>query len=404
MRFYTTKITAPDANAYMIAHHAALLAKYPATDTNSFAALPGPVDVPLVPQDALPAANAAQDDQLNELRQCAESEITEAAPLVPGEVVEETSFTLLAEAFGDHPKGTGVLVRRTNMSETCFLFPDVQVLPSGLRVMPRPINVTGEVPEAPLMVAEAIASKAATMLLQKLGAAILAELFPDNAVPPYFDQVYAELRKIVKDELTKVEIEKKHGEFKAAILWMNTHYAKYKGDKPSPQLLSELAGWSSDMYKSVGIMREPRFAKTGFSTFLLGATTHLCMLQELANEGYGQDSLGDAPLNVAQTYAAHIDTIYPKLKKARGKKVVKGEKEKCETGGRPIQTVCWYYYIWTDKVTGGSKYFEIGKPKEDAEKERNKSRTQHVKKVQKALRDRLDNPPAISKSWKKLDV
>ncbi len=230
------------------------------------------------------------------------------------------------------------------MSETCFLFPHVQVLPTGLRVMPQPIVPIGTLPPERDMMIEAIASKAAMMLLQKLGAAILSELFPKNDIPSYFNEVYAELRKIVKDELTKLEVDKKHGEFQAAILWMNTHYAKYKGDTPSEKLLAELAAKSSDMSKSIGVMMHTRFAMTGFATFLLGATVHLSMAQELDNQGYYTDSATDTPLNLAQTYAAHIDKIYPELLNKRGEKVVNGYKEDCRRGGRPPETVCWYHH------------------------------------------------------------
>ena len=185
MRFFDTKFTTRDPEAYLAARNAVLIEKFPATDASALSNKPEVVVADVVPADALPKVTPEQMKQIATLRARAEQEIAAAAPLVQGEKIEEDLFSFLESPLGEHPRGTCVLHRRTNMAETCFVFPDVRILDSGLRSMPQPVTEEHFGEATPLLqsaTAAAIAGKIAQALLVKLGTAILNEVFSDSKV------------------------------------------------------------------------------------------------------------------------------------------------------------------------------------------------------------------------------
>lgn len=167
------------------------------------------------------------------------------------------------------------------------------------------------------------ASKLASGLGSKIGAELgglivnqlVIAIFGPDGPPSYFTEVYAEISKIIKDELTKNDTELNDNELKTHIQWMAINYKNSKdAGRPDWEKLKE---HEDHMEGVVALLMRDRFKELGFGAFLSAAGVHLSMLLELAklaraktidDEGYEKDIL-----DYAGKYRAHVAEVWSAL-------------------------------------------------------------------------------------------
>lgn len=214
-----------------------------------------------------------------------------------------------------------------------------------------------------------IAESLAAALIGKLpipgpiGALILNSIFPSGGLPSYFSEVYAQIRQIVQQEVTQDDIDLINGKVNGIQNWVATSYTPMKNDpaKTPTERLAALTPFVDDLFENViGILTQERYAKPGFSVFLIAAGVHLSLLQEQAiNDPDHQDDPSKSPyaqtvaLN-ATNYADFIDRLWPGLLAGRGAQV--SLQEEVEKLAGPILGLVYFRWTWwwADALTGAT--------------------------------------------------
>jgi hypothetical protein len=184
------------------------------------------------------------------------------------------------------------------------------------------------------------------------------------------------------------------------LAFVNTSYTRKKTDPPDPKLLDRLARQSDDLFKSIFTLRNANYAEAGFGSFLVGASMHLSILQELDKYEAGGDTALRSDQKLSEIYASHVESVFPELLSKRIAKIKNGETEDCRRMGRPPETICSYYFVWRDGYNDTGASFKKGKPVEDSEKARNASRKKHVKAMEAEFAAAFGDPMALARAWR----
>ena len=167
----------------------------------------------------------------------------------------------------------------------------------------------------------------------------------------YFN--YARIAEVVATELTRAQVDEVDGELIGHFSWMTSDYATEKeAGTPPEKLLDLLRTESRKMHALTGRLRQGRFAQTGLPVFLLAATGHLTLIQEMQLLRAAHPALAAEPTNaedLREVYHDHAVATWAAIAKKRG--------EKCRIGSddyiaseRPLVVVRGYRFH--DELTG----------------------------------------------------
>lgn len=225
------------------------------------------------------------------------------SPLLEGEVVERDTLGFLTEPWGAHPAGTPVLRRRTDRAELVYTFPGNRVSESvDFEVAPLSDELTagleaararGPGPTVDPRLASSfglgdIAKSLSTGLLGgvagKIGALIFDAIFPPG-VPDYFDEVYAKIRTIVREELRQHDVDLIRTQLDAVLNWQRRVYApKNPRQATDPEerkrLFEEVEAHIHDLEKPMAVLTNPTWSHLGLSALTLGGGVYLALCQE----------------------------------------------------------------------------------------------------------------------------
>lgn len=241
--------------------------------------------------------DSRQRFDLDVARRCAMMEVAVSAPLVEGEEVEEDLFTYLTEPFGDFAPYTGVLRRRTNMAELLYIFENVRIDQGNLVYLVKEVDQGGVESMAPSALLgdkmgdliKSLLSKAAGAAGGKIGALIfnlvVKEIFGTDDNAKFVEAV----QKVIRDEIDSAEIDKINGRVQGTIQYLTNDYQvrKAKSDlknvEERKELLTSLEKYSQQFYTEVmGVLEQTRYAEKGLRAYMLGASIHLIITQEMA--------------------------------------------------------------------------------------------------------------------------
>jgi hypothetical protein len=218
-----------------------------------------------------------------------EEAITWDYPLAIDEELLEGGLvtTWLSEAAIEAPKGTIAIQRKTSLGEIVFLNEDFTFdINSRKLVDNRPDYSPEALAGAP---AEEFAFGWATLglgiakgllgaLANKIGAAIFAQFFQPG-VPPYFDQVYQEFRRIVNQAIEENTIRLLVGDVAAVQTQMSAYAAHRGAGNHAPAQEALIEAWN----RSVQVIgRLQQFPVAGLGPFLTAGGLHLAIIQERA--------------------------------------------------------------------------------------------------------------------------
>jgi hypothetical protein len=256
--------------------------------------------VPLFVPDGHLSLSDSKAAAIRKRVQCLFDTLGKVSPLEPGEVLLEDRISLLTEPFAEQPANTPVLRRTTNMAELFYFVDGIQVV-DGAVVEVKPTDseadeepaaesgkkstpITSYLPTVPELAKNfgfGIASWAGGMV----GAAVFNAVMPGNGVPSYFDDVYQEVTKIVKQEIQKNTIDYMNGKVNGINSWVLNQYTPLKKDPKTTkiELTAALGSQVKVMYNDVlGPLMTDAYAKAGFTVFMLSASMHLALIQEQA--------------------------------------------------------------------------------------------------------------------------
>ncbi|MGC5703035.1 hypothetical protein J4P02_22780 [Pseudomonas sp. NFXW11] len=332
-------------------------------------------------------------------------------PLIEGEIIEEDFFSYLIEQFGDLPVNTPILRRKTNYSNHCYIFSDLQLNGGGLELLSPAfpedtveIQLNASSDKAATNIAQSLGNGLVSGFGGKIGALMFDSIFPPG-VPNYFDQVYEQIKKIVNQEVTANTIDQINGRINGMQAWAKNTYAprKMQGIASRKSLFDDVTPYVNLLYtEAVQTLMLPRYAKPGFSVFMVAAGAHLALLQEQAlvdpdHTNPDESSFATSVKLNAQQYSDHAGNIFIELIDDRNSKVTLKCEESYECNGNMCITK--RFYFWHDDVTGESgKRFRGKDAKEDAQSDLDN----HVRDVMGALLMTLGFPQTTIWNWKRL--
>ena len=247
------------------------------------------------------------------------------------------------------------------------------------------------------------------------GALILGVIFPSGGLPSYFDQVYAEMKKIVKQEVTADRIATIDGKVNGTQQFVRDTYAPLKKDtkKTAKEKFDAITPYVNGLYQDVvATLRDERYAQPGFSVFLVGASVHLSLIQEQAytdpdhQDDPSQSPFAQAVSNNAKDYADFAATTWPKIVAARRAAITLtrpdhwDRREEATPGFPPIYYTCWR---WEDAVSGETGPNHVGV--KEAPDERDAAQAEIPPRqdaVVATLTTNLGVPDTIIANWRKL--
>lgn len=331
-------------------------------------------------------------------------------PLIEGEIIEEDFFSYLIEQFGDLPVNTPVLWRKTNYSNHCYIFSDLQLNSGDLGLLPPVfpedtvgIQLNAFSDKMSTNIAQSLGTGLVSGFSGKIGALMFASIFPPG-VPNYFDQVYEQIKKIVNQEVTANTIDQINGRINGTQAWEKNSYAPRKMAGTSRKnLFDDVTPYVNLLYtEAVQTLMLPRYAKPGFSVFMIAAGVHLALLQEQAlvdpdhTNPDGSSFATSVKLN-AQQYSDHAGKTFAELLEDRKSKVTL----KCEESYECNVNMCITkrFYFWHDDVTGESGERHRGK---DAKDDALSDLDRHVYAVITGLNFSLGTPQTTIWNWMRL--
>ena len=163
-----------------------------------------------------------------------------------------------------------------------------------------------------------------------IGALILGAVFESgDSVPPYFQQVFAEIQAIVSQAITQNQIDIINGQIQGTVNYVTTTYGALKSaGTPPAQLLADIIPYVTNMNLNVvETLQEDQYNQVGFGAFLAAAPIYLSLVQEQAlndpnvsnpwSSGYCQ-----AVASNAQAFATFATTNWAAVKAARSGQIV----------------------------------------------------------------------------------
>jgi hypothetical protein len=323
---------------------------------------PGPY-IPLPLMDASAILSVLSEEMRRTFRYRSlmlEKAIRWAYPLAIDEELLEDGLltTCLSEAAIEYPRGTIAVQRKTNLGEILFLDQEFTFdIDSKELVDNRPDYSPEALAGAQ---AEAFAFGWATLgldiakgllgaLANKIGSAIFARLFPPGT-PAYFEQVYQEFRKIVRQEIEENTIKLLVGEV-AAVQTHMFAYANHRRTGNSDAAQQEIAqAWNRSVLVTSKLLQ---FPVAGLGPFLTAGGLHLAILQERALRDPTVNDPNDSSWatiyydTLAQQYLPYVGSQPDKIVRERAAHITPVVFVP-KTGGTPWGPIDESYWLWRD--------------------------------------------------------
>ncbi len=402
--------------------------------------------VSVMTDDALPISNlvgvapkAHRTAEIDARQRCALRNLISDSPLLKGEVVEEDFFSFLSEPFEEVPAGTAVLRRTTNMAVLYYIFPDYRVTPEiDLIYSDLPMELVQgiqrtnapeidelqrfEVLAANLKIDfREIAKTLGTGLLSFVGgqiAALIFDLIFPPSVPSYFDEVYKEVARIVKQELHQHDIDLIEAKINAVLDWERRIYAPKSPRNVTDQherenLFREVEDQINSLNEAMSVLTSLWWRESGMSVFAVAGGVYLGLCQEAALMDYkvSNPKLSSYATTIKLTatdYANSLEATFQAVLKKRVDNVfLKQETVNIQIGRKSYMTNA---YRWVDPIAGtkgklhalrkeGKKKL-VGDPKKEGEDDMNNYKAQLPEMLAKALGEPLD----LAGKWRKLET
>lgn len=279
------------------------------------------VTLPLVAKENLPKIPKTLESNIA----CLLSTADEKFPLLTNEIILNDFVSVLKKDYEDIPAGTIVLQRTTNFAVLYFVVLNMRIEGDSARPVKQEVEIKEEKPDADVelrafgrlditagSVVKFVATNLASGLVSAVGGAIanaiLNEIFPPG-VPSYFDEVYAEVSKIVGQRIQQNKIDEINAAISNVVHKLNNEYAPARAesdlntDRDRKRLYALLQKYDQTFLTGPGGMlstlQQKDNASPGFTVFIIGASIQLALIQEMANVDpfNGDEKTGWRPAN-----------------------------------------------------------------------------------------------------------
>lgn len=243
----------------------------------------------------------------------------------PVEVLSD-ELTVLSEPYDGHRRGSAVIHRHTATAELYFVFDDVR-LQDGAVLASAEVADAGPAGLTLAAVVGAFATGLVGGFAQKVGGAIFDHVFGNNQPPAYFDAVYDNLSRILREEIERNNREEVSGKMGGLTKWMDEHYWPWKlrDDPPVAELHAALEKHLTPFYDgSLQILERDVNRGPGALIYMAASVYYFAMLQEMAlvNPNH-QDDVHKAPENdgIRKAAVSHYSTLVDTLNRVMRERI-----------------------------------------------------------------------------------
>lgn len=386
-------------------------------------------EVPILQPEAVYDVTPEQEAEIAARKRCVMGTLLREWPQIEGETIQEDFFTVLQQPFGALPANTAVLRRTTNMSEIYYLFDDVQIVDGNMMfIEPKPVPSTSAVPAkqaspgmlaakggafTPSSIAKKIGGGLISGVAGTIGSLIFESIFPPG-VPDYFDEVYKEIRNIVKQEFTAASITQINGRINGVIAWLrNTYKPRKEAGASRDELLGMVNRQVEVLYtEALYTLMDPSYAKPGLSVFMVAAGVHLVLMQEQAlvdtlQADPAKSSFAKSVSLNAQTYYNHLMATADGVIGDRQKAVeIRYDPLVNQDPGSPyINTKA--RYLWIDNINQRrgktyEEYTDKDKKYHSGREEAEADRQNYVTGMTNQFINDIGNPKELAGQWQQL--
>ena len=247
-----------------------------------------------------------------------------------------------------------------------------------------------------------------------IGGKMLSSIFK-STVPSYFTEVYKVIADITKEELSTNTIAQIDGEINGLVQWIENQYNPRKSaGAVKTELYNMLLPQVNDVaVHMVAVLQEKEFASSALSVFIIGASIHLALLQELAtvdpDVSHADKSSYVATIQkYANEYREYVERVYCNIATARINFISPVSRKCFAAGGIGGLAASHSYLEWKDSLTG-KEFSESGhtsytgeEPSEEEFKDAEKTRAEYIEKVISNLRKETNDPVTAAATWRKL--
>ncbi|MCV2368215.1 hypothetical protein [Roseateles oligotrophus] len=266
--------------------------------------------LPLLPREGQQRLTEAQQRSVARKVRLFTAAVDRLSPLLDDETRRADDFcTYLAHDSGHYPKGTPVLVRDTSQATICYVFEKASVDAGtgavSYHTMPMLMATLDQTPEVERHVsswmqanfASATAPSAEQVLgglakglvgllpgaYGKIGAALLGFLIPSGGGIDY-KQLLDDFGTIIRDANRRQTLSEQGGVLNGVVGYINGNYAPQRdsGRSSKAELFALLNPQLADIYKVIGVLKQPEFEQGGISTFVSAVTHKYLVYQEMA--------------------------------------------------------------------------------------------------------------------------
>jgi len=307
--------------------------------------------------------------------------ISKNFPLEEGEKLISINYSYLTKELDEIPAHTPVFSKQTDMGVTWFVFDHLRWTGNRLEQKESKIIENIYIPEEVDTMAPSVISIIGEIGIAivkgfagKMGSTIFDKLF--NSDVNFSDKMYKELTKLVKEELTIVELDKIEGYFKkTGILMYTDYYPKIECKNPATK--EERIEWLSKKLDildgNLSILALERWKKPGIIAYMANTSLIIRLLQEMAYSDPNCTNPSDS--SYAETIRRRAKE-YKEYVKIFSDKII-DERKKCFKCYPSVQLVyksysqytTYYYYDWKDTFTNDSKRYDVQKCPKNNEKE-----------------------------------
>ena len=261
--------------------------------------------------------------------------------------------------------------------------------------------------------------------LKGVGATKLDSVFHKTPkLATYFTQSCQDVARIMQQEIQKETIDFIDGKLNEFQNWILGTYLIRKASANVTK--SKLFSLLMEKEKQIGIdmipvLQDERYAASALSTFMIGASIHLTILQELALIDPMAAQPGFPPYvrsikKYAEIYSNHVGDTYTSIINARtSDSVITPVTTRVDDKAQALAvSPCYQSYtsFWRDAYNGHEGRcstdrmcqwlsWSAGTP-EDLQENVKRGREEYIQQVKRTLTKQLNNPPFICESWRKL--
>jgi len=214
-------------------------------------------------------------------------------PMTKDESIVSDFFTFLVKDYGKYKKGTPLLIRKTNKATMIRILDHLEYKSGDIIFKDLDDEKRKEIflPKYEVGGADDLISSLfsgmAKALAGKIGATIFDTLFPDTStgMEEMFQLLETDIRNIFREELDEKTIDDLNYQINGVVSYMQQTYIPTKDSGRDKRFLEgELSDMNQIMYTNVmALLTGPRYRADGIAYLVLGANTHLSIVQEMAN-------------------------------------------------------------------------------------------------------------------------